>query len=333
MATYNGEKHIRQQLDSLASQDSLPFELVVGDDGSTDRTMEILEDFQRTAPFPVAIHRNPQRLGYGDNFLTTASRCSGDWIAFCDQDDVWLSHRISDCRSAIEVGGEDIVMVLQTAWIVDAELQGQRRVFPRPPRRRVFGRNQHYGFWVWLGFCQTIRADLITEIQWQERPANYFPGYDRQSHDKWTCMLANALGNIQYLPRPAALYRRHETALTGSYARQSPVARIAKAAGTDADHYRFLSGVARDSAQCLRRLAGTCSDTLRAERLDESARLFDVLATMQARRADLYLADGLVARLGHYAGLWAAGGYAGRPFYSAGMLSAAKDLARVVRLI
>ena len=90
MATYNGEKYIKEQLQSLSNQTSLPFELVVGDDGSTDATLDILKEFCAHAPFPVRIHQNQANLGFARNFLDTARRCKGDWIAFCDQDDVWL---------------------------------------------------------------------------------------------------------------------------------------------------------------------------------------------------------------------------------------------------
>src|SRR5262249_24814222 len=69
MATYNGARFIRQQLESLAQQTLLPHELVVRDDVSTDRTLSIVEEFSRHAPFPVRIHKNDVRLGYPDNFM------------------------------------------------------------------------------------------------------------------------------------------------------------------------------------------------------------------------------------------------------------------------
>ena len=102
MATYNGEKYIKEQLQSLSNQTSLPFELVVGDDGSTDATLDILKEFCAHAPFPVRIHQNQANLGFARNFLDTARRCKGDWIAFCDQDDVWLPDKLATVIQAIE---------------------------------------------------------------------------------------------------------------------------------------------------------------------------------------------------------------------------------------
>ena len=64
MATYNGERFIREQLNSLAAQTRLPDELVVVDDGSVDRTLEILEQFKRKAAFAVRIFRNERQTPF-----------------------------------------------------------------------------------------------------------------------------------------------------------------------------------------------------------------------------------------------------------------------------
>ena len=94
MGTYNGERFIRQQLESIAQQTLLPCELVVRDDASTDGTLTIVEEFASHAPFPVRIHKNDVRLGYPDNFMQAAILTNGDWIAFCDQDDFWLPQKL-----------------------------------------------------------------------------------------------------------------------------------------------------------------------------------------------------------------------------------------------
>ena len=95
LCTYNGEKFLREQLDSFSVQTRLPDEVVVGDDCSTDRTVEILEEWAKTAPFRVEIVRNPQNLGYEKNFEQTMLRCTGDVIFPSDQDDVWLPEKLS----------------------------------------------------------------------------------------------------------------------------------------------------------------------------------------------------------------------------------------------
>src|SRR3712207_5126028 len=89
MATYNGAEFISEQLRSLATQTRLPDELVVSDDGSSDATIDIVREFGQNAPFPVVVRQNQRKLGYGENVLTAASLGTGDYIAVCDQVDVW----------------------------------------------------------------------------------------------------------------------------------------------------------------------------------------------------------------------------------------------------
>ena len=101
MTTYNGERFLEEQLRSLIEQTTLPNELVVCDDGSTDRTQEILAQFAKRASFPVRIVINNHRLGWRENFLKAASLCSSEYIAFCDQDDVWLKDKLAVVESCL----------------------------------------------------------------------------------------------------------------------------------------------------------------------------------------------------------------------------------------
>src|SRR5262249_13539560 len=100
MATYNGQRHIQRQLDSLAAQTHLPAELVVSDDMSSDETLKIVDAFAKTAPFQVRIYQSKTRLGYRANFMRAAGLCQSDLIAFCDQDDYWYPNKIATCIEA-----------------------------------------------------------------------------------------------------------------------------------------------------------------------------------------------------------------------------------------
>jgi hypothetical protein len=94
LATFNGEQHIPHQLTSFVRQDRLPDELVVCDDGSTDRTLELVQEFADMAPFRVSVHRNSARLGYSQNFSKAMSLCQGDIILLSDQDDIWFANKV-----------------------------------------------------------------------------------------------------------------------------------------------------------------------------------------------------------------------------------------------
>jgi glycosyltransferase involved in cell wall biosynthesis len=95
MAAYNGEKFLEQQLQSLSKQTRLPAALIVCDDTSSDATADIIKRFSETAPFPVKLVVNEQRLGWRGNFLKSASLCASEYIAFCDQDDIWLPEKLA----------------------------------------------------------------------------------------------------------------------------------------------------------------------------------------------------------------------------------------------
>jgi glycosyltransferase involved in cell wall biosynthesis len=102
LCTYNGSRFLPAQLASYLNQDRMPHELVVGDDGSTDETRSMIEQFARTAPFPVHFHSNPERLGVGRNFDETIQRCSGEFIALSDQDDEWRPDKLACLAGLLE---------------------------------------------------------------------------------------------------------------------------------------------------------------------------------------------------------------------------------------
>jgi glycosyltransferase involved in cell wall biosynthesis len=100
LCTCNGEAYIEAQLASVLAQTHRALELVVVDDASTDRTVEILAEAARRDE-RIRVHRNPQRLGVNANFERAFSLCRGDFIAPCDQDDVWSAKKLESLLAAI----------------------------------------------------------------------------------------------------------------------------------------------------------------------------------------------------------------------------------------
>ena len=93
MPTYNGEKYLREQLDSIYSQTMVPDEVVVVDDCSKDGTIEILKEYHQR--YGLKYYQNEHNLGYNKNFEKAISLCSGDYIALSDQDDYWFPEKIA----------------------------------------------------------------------------------------------------------------------------------------------------------------------------------------------------------------------------------------------
>ena len=86
MATYNGEKNIKEQIESILNQTLKEFELIICDDASTDNTVPILTSFAEKDK-RIKILKNEQNLGFKKNFEKILFHCTGEYIAFCDQDD------------------------------------------------------------------------------------------------------------------------------------------------------------------------------------------------------------------------------------------------------
>ena len=103
MATYNGEKFIRQQLDSLFRQTIQNFTLIIRDDVSSDNTLQIIESYRQKFPDRILLISDEQKnVGVTQNFNLLLEKSAADYIFFCDQDDVWLPSKIETSLSAIQ---------------------------------------------------------------------------------------------------------------------------------------------------------------------------------------------------------------------------------------
>jgi len=211
MATYNGEKYIREQLDSLAAQTVLPLELVVTDDGSTDQTLDILDDFKKNAPFEVMIYRNEERLDYGDNFFKAASLCRGDWIAFCDQDDIWMSSKLQVVSKFFD--DPEVVLISHNAQIIGGNGQDLGHTLRYFRQTRKFLEKRYWT--VYNGFTMTFRRGAIMDriALLDFRPFRDFA----LTQDKAVFFLSTRLGKIVGIDECLAQYRRHDENSSGFY--------------------------------------------------------------------------------------------------------------------
>ncbi len=328
MGTYNGAQFLYEQLESLASQQTLPLELVVCDDDSQDATLDILSDFASSAPFPVHVHRNEHRLGFTKNFLRAASLCIGEWVSFCDQDDVWLPNKLSNAANAI-VRYKEANLILQKAHVCDENLSKAGTLFPTGFAAGAYGPRKIYGFWLWPGFLQTVRRELLNLSVNTTLPPNYDSGMRLQSHDKWVCMLGNSLGGVVILAPASALYRRHRRTVSNSGGARSMRQRVKKSISVGASRYRFLEQVAIACGNHLREIAVTSNREDWRKMLRASAVAFDRLAGVQARRATIHGSRSILTRTRHFGSLLIRGGYVGPTFVASGWKSAAKDVLAV----
>ena len=290
LGTYNGERFLREQLDSLARQTLLPCEVVVADDHSNDQTWSILEGFAREAPFPVRLHRNERNLGWQENFVRAALRCEGQWVAFCDQDDVWKPEKLQRIAECVE-RHPDVVMVVHSASMASEELVPLGAKLPDIKRFRLVEPLHNAPLFTQLGFACCFDRDLLRDVPVDLRPCDPNIPNRKQSHDQLVTLLANVLGQVAYLPDELAIYRRHGSAATGEAGtgtHQRNLRRLFRGVlGAGSDHYEFHAKIARDNAAFLEQVKER-QPPERAQRYATAVDFYRLLASWLSRRAVLY---------------------------------------------
>jgi len=196
MATYNGAKYLLEQLESFSTQTQLPDELIVCDDGSTDQTLKILENFSKTASFPVRIYCNENRLGFAANFGRAMSLCSGDVIFLSDQDDYWLNNKI-ECVYANFKEHPDAWVIINDAEITDESLHLTGLT--------VLGQLISAGFNadnLINGCCSAYRRKILPVLLPVPVATHY--------HDGWLHLLGSSLSCRKVIKKTLQYYRRHD---------------------------------------------------------------------------------------------------------------------------
>lgn len=210
LATYNGEQYLSEQLASLASQVVLPAELVVGDDGSADRTVDIVQDFASSSAFPVRLVRQEERLGYAANFLATAGKAVGSVVAFCDQDDIWHPEKLARVVEAF-ANSSKVVLVAHQAQLVTADgiPIRRRRMFPTLPARRYPLGTLPLPWY--RGFSLSARRELLNYAT--PDVSNHLGA--TLAHDGWLWVIASCVGDSVILPDVLVSYRQHYANVIG----------------------------------------------------------------------------------------------------------------------
>jgi len=196
LCTCNGEAYIEAQLASVLAQTYRDVEVVVVDDASTDRTAEIVEDAARRDD-RIRVHRNPRRLGVNANFARAFALCRGDFIAPCDQDDIWSARKLQRLLAAI---GEADLAYCNSA-IVDAEGRPTGATLGGG-RRMVKGRGHAA-----LAFDNTVSGHAMVFRNTLLAEAAPFP--DGVWYDWWLAFAALQRGGIIYVDEVMVEFRRH----------------------------------------------------------------------------------------------------------------------------
>jgi len=218
MATYNGEKYIAEQIDSLLKQTYQDIKIYILDDSSTDKTWQIVCEYAERYPTKIFVQRQLRNTGNAKhNFFQLMKTIRDDYLMPCDQDDVWLPEKIEKTlrkmKEIEEAHGTDMPILVHTDFcttdqmlnILDSSARNSAKFnCNRTALHQILTQNVVAGS---TAMYNRALADLIYEE----------PNYCVM-HDWWLALLASALGTISYINESTVLHRLHEKNVSGGIA-------------------------------------------------------------------------------------------------------------------
>lgn len=209
MATYNSGKFIRQQIDSVLNQTYQDFELLICDDCSNDDTREILNEYA-SKDSRIKLHLNTDNLGFMKNFENGISHCSGEYVAFCDHDDVWYNNKLELSINGIK----DAFVLCTDSNVVDGDLKPLGYTlndFKNVPsfidnHTELLKHLVHHNFV--QGTTCLCRKDFLMQILPIPQECLY--------HDYYIAVCAAIANKLVYLNTPTLDYRQHGTNITSN---------------------------------------------------------------------------------------------------------------------
>ncbi len=212
LCTYNGENFLSEQLESFVKQTHLPDELIVCDDKSADKTIEILNKFAANSPFPVHIFINEDNIGSTKNFEKAISLCTGDIVFLSDQDDVWNSKKIERIETLF-IKHKNIGMIFTNAEIVDEKLASLDKklwdfTFEKEQRSLNF-------FDVLMRRNVVTGATMAFRAEFAESFSPIPTDIPNTIHDGWISLVIAANSEVMFIDECLIKYRQHSNQQLG----------------------------------------------------------------------------------------------------------------------
>ena len=212
LATYNGEKYLKCQLDSLLNQTYRNIRILINDDCSTDRTVEILKEYEKKDS-RVQVNYNEKNIGSIKNFENLLTRVESKYFMLSDQDDYWMPEKVE--KSLKKIINDNADLVFTDLEAVDEDL---KTITQSMVRFMGFKKNiDRYNDWklVFLRNCVTG----CTIISKKELIKKYIPIPDKAPmvHDWWMALMISQNGKLSFLDEPTIKYRQHGDNQLGIY--------------------------------------------------------------------------------------------------------------------
>lgn len=219
LSTYNGEKFLESQLISLINQNNNNWHLYIRDDGSTDRTVEIIKSYHTQYPTLISfLEDSLGNLRSAASFMQLLNEVDADYYMFCDQDDVWLENKIqvsSDRLSEMESANKgkpcvvftDLTLVNGKLELIHKSMWEYSNINPENAK----------------DFYKTTCLSSITgcTMIFNKELKKYVLPYPKTArmHDWWISLNAAHYGVVDYIKIPSILYRQHGNNVLGAETR------------------------------------------------------------------------------------------------------------------
>ena len=227
MAAYNGENYIKDQIESIIHNSFKNWILWIFDDGSTDKTNLIIEDYIKQYPQKIKYYKNHVNKGVTRNFLEGAKfaidqnhqddtvKNLNHYYMFCDQDDVWMPGKIYKTlkqmkKAEKKFGSQKPIAAFTDAIVVDEKLNIQQSSFYKTSNLNTSRRDLPHMLMEnkLIGCTIMFNEPLADKLECIPENARY--------HDWWVALIASAFGYITYLKEGTLLYRQHGNNLVGN---------------------------------------------------------------------------------------------------------------------
>ena len=211
MAAYNGATYIGEQIDSILQQADTNWHLTISDDGSTDGTDAVIDEYARRYSDKVQRVYSGRRFGGAkDHFFWLTEQCDADYIAYCDDDDTWRADKLQKLRKAMQdaesrLGSDTPILVFSDQTVTDKKLnmlasslmRYQKQYFEHFDYRSILMQNVVTG-----GAMMVNRALARLALQCVDTSQVIM-------HDWWMAVVAARFGEIVYIDEPLGAYRQH----------------------------------------------------------------------------------------------------------------------------
>ena len=208
LATYNGEEYINEQIDSILNQTYSNFRLLISDDNSTDKTLEILRDYEKKDD-RIKVFENKENKGVVKNFEFLLKKVESDLYMLSDQDDVWYENKIEETYRKLKEDDADLVFT--DLEVVDEKLN---TIYSSMNNYKGLTRkiNKTIGSYKLVYLYNVITGCTILSKKKYIKDILPLPNDTKNLlHDMWIGLVISLKGKISYLNKPTIKYRQHGT--------------------------------------------------------------------------------------------------------------------------